>query len=58
ECCKFYKHFKEKHTSIQTKPTEKQQILQNIPELVAAISNINPLIKITESLSSINKLIF
>ncbi|CAG8829744.1 46359_t:CDS:2, partial [Gigaspora margarita] len=40
--------FKEKCTSIQTKPMEKQQILQNIPKLVAAISNVNPLIKITE----------
>ncbi|CAG8840973.1 28406_t:CDS:1, partial [Gigaspora margarita] len=40
--------FKEKRRSNQTKPMEKQQILQNIPKLVVAISNINPLIKITK----------
>lgn len=44
--------FKENCTSDQTKPTENQQVLQNIPKLIAAISIVNPLIKITEIPSS------
>ncbi|CAG8522906.1 24191_t:CDS:2, partial [Dentiscutata erythropus] len=47
--------FKEERTSVQIKPTEKQEKqkkLQNIPKLIATISIVNPLIKITEIPSS------